>query len=314
MSDHPDVDYHRRTLSGSQESPAESQPGGASARAIRHHYDVGNEFYRLWLDSSLTYSGAMWRDALDLESAQLAKLDYHVEQARAAGAPRVLDVGCGWGSLLTRLTATHGVSHAVGLTLSQEQAHWIEALGQKGVEVRVESWADHQPAAPYRAIISIGALEHFARIDVPVAEKIQNYRHFFECCHRWLEPGGYMSLQAIGYGNLLRDDIRGGFVAQEIFPESDFVRLSEIIEGSEFLFEVVSMRNDPEDYERTCSEWLHRLRKNREEAVRIAGADLVDKWERYLDLSVRGWQIRATNLLRLTMRRIDHPRVRPRAR
>jgi cyclopropane-fatty-acyl-phospholipid synthase len=288
----------------------EEHVGGASARAIRHHYDVGNEFYRLWLDPTLTYSGALWEEADDLEAAQLRKLDFHASRARAAGADRVLDVGCGWGSLLTRLTTRHGVRHAVGLTLSQEQARWIESSQTPGIEVRVESWADHEPAAPYDAIISIGALEHFARIDVPVAEKVENYRCFFERCHRWLRPGGHLSLQAIAYGNLLRDDIRSGFVIREIFPESDFVRLVEIAEACEYLFEIEQLRNDPADYERTCIEWVERLRKNREAAQAVAGADVTEKWERYLDLSVRGWQLRATNLLRISMRRIDHPRIR----
>jgi len=284
--------------------------GGASEKAIQHHYDVGNEFYRLWLDRTLTYSGAMWRGASDLGDAQIRKLDYHAEQARVAGAGKVLDVGCGWGSLLSRLIVNHGVGNAVGLTLSREQGGWIESQKNRGVEVRVESWANHEAATPYDSIISIGALEHFARIDLPVADKIAIYRHFFECCHSWLRPGSYMSLQTIAYGNLIRDDIRDGFVAREIFPESDFVRLAEIVEASEFLFEIVQFRNDPEDYELTCREWLERLRKNRERAEIVAGIDVVKNWERYLDLSVRGWQLRATNLLRITMRRIDRPRLK----
>jgi cyclopropane-fatty-acyl-phospholipid synthase len=292
----------------------EERDGGASIGAIRHHYDVGNEFYSLWLDRTLTYSGAMWRDADDLEAAQIRKLDFHAGCADAAGAGRVLDVGCGWGSLLTRLITRHGVRRAVGLTLSREQALWIESSRPAGVEVRVESWMDHEPGEPYDAIISIGALEHFARVELPVPEKVASYRRFFEQCHRWLRPGGRLSLQAIAYGNLLRDDFRSSFVAREIFPESDFVRLAELVEASEYLFEIEALRNDPEDYERTCAEWLGRLRANRERAEAIAGTDLVAKWERYLDMSVRGWQLRATNLLRIAMRRIDRPRIGPRPR
>ena len=286
--------------------------GGASASAIQHHYDVGNEFYRLWLDRTLTYSGAMWRDARDLEDAQIRKLDYHAEQARAIGAERVLDVGCGWGSMISRLVEKHNVRNAVGLTLSEEQGKWISGLRVPGVEALVESWESHSAPLPYDSIISIGALEHFARIDIPVAAKISRYRRFFERCHDWLRTGGYMSIQTIGYGNLKREDIRDGFVAREIFPESDFVRLAELIEASEFLFEVEKLRNDPEDYELTCKEWLERLRKNRQQAEEVAGTAVVDKWERYLDLSIRGWQLRATNLLRITLRRIDHPRVKRR--
>ncbi len=282
---------------------------GASADAIQHHYDVGNAFYRTFLDDSMTYSGAMWEDANDLHSAQMAKLDFHAKQAVCPGANRVLDVGCGWGGMLERLVQVHGVRHAVGLTLSEEQATWIRDKNLQGVEARVEAWGDHEPSEQYDAIVSIGAIEHFATIDDSEECKINNYRQFFARCHRWLRPGGRISLQAMAYGNLLRDDIRGGFVSNEIFPESDFVKLSEIVDGSEFLFEVERLRNDPEDYARTCQEWLDRLRKNHAAAAAAVGEELTQKWERYLELSVRGWQLRATNLLRITMRRIDNPRV-----
>src|SRR5712671_4640805 len=95
---------------------------GASQDAIAHHYDVGNDFYAMWLDPTMTYSCALWDDAADLHAAQLAKIDYHIAQARAHGADRVLDIGCGWGPTLHRLVSVGGVRNAVGLTLSKEQA------------------------------------------------------------------------------------------------------------------------------------------------------------------------------------------------
>src|SRR2546427_8685 len=103
-------------------------PPGASPEAIQYHYDIGNEFYRCWLDDSLTYSCALWEaDApLDaLEQAQCRKLDFHVASARAKGAATVLDVGCGWGSLLRRLVEVHEVERAIGITLSPAQASLI---------------------------------------------------------------------------------------------------------------------------------------------------------------------------------------------
>ncbi|NNL64829.1 MAG: class I SAM-dependent methyltransferase [Myxococcales bacterium] len=283
---------------------------GASSKAIRHHYDAGNDFYRLWLDETMTYSGALYeRDDESLETAQLRKIDFHVAQARAADAQRVLDVGCGWGSVLRRLVETHGVGHAVGLTLSQAQADWVAKRSDPRIEVRVESWADHEPAEPYDAIISLGAMEHFAKPEISVEEKIQAYRTFFERCHAWLVPGGRVSFQAIAYGNLKREDFAGSFVARDIFPESEFVRLSEVAEAAERLFEIERVRNDCKDYERTCRVWLENLRRDREAAVAAAGKDLVERYDRYLELCVRGWQLHATNLLRVGMRRIDHPRV-----
>lgn len=289
-----------------------TKPLGASSTAIRHHYDAGNEFYRVWLDESLTYSGALYEsDDSDetLESAQLRKLDFHIEQARAAGTSRVLDVGCGWGSVLDRLTSVHGVERAVGLTLSAAQAKWIEANAGPRVEVKLEGWTEHKPEQPYDAIISLGAMEHFAKPEITLEEKVDAYRNFFTRCHEWLKPGGWMSIQAIAYGNLKREDFANSFIARDIFPESEFVRLSEIAEACERRFEIVRLRNDRKDYERTCAEWLARLRAGREDAVRAADEDLVNRYERYLDLCVRGWQLGATDLLRIGMRRIDHPRL-----
>src|SRR5215216_2672301 len=118
---------------------------GASSEAIQSHYDVGNEFYSLWLDPTLSYSGAMWEPGDTLETAQLRKIDFHIEQSGARGAERVLDVGCGWGGVLRRLVGAHGVEKAVGLTLSRAQAEWIAAFDIPNLEVRVESWSEHQP-------------------------------------------------------------------------------------------------------------------------------------------------------------------------
>jgi len=284
---------------------------GATGQAIRHHYDAGNDFYRLWLDESLTYSGAMYGGGdpeESLGSAPTRKLDFHIEQAHAGSAERVLDVGCGWGSVLRRLVETYGVSRAVGLTLSEAQAKWIAASPDHRVSVLVESWADHHPERPYDAIISLGAMEHFAKSEISVAEKIASYRAFFTRCHEWLKPGGWVSLQAIAYGNMRREDLAGSFIVTEIFPESEFVRLAEIAEAAERLFEIVLVRNDRKDYERTCAAWRENLRRNRSLALEVAGPEQVERYERYLDICVRGWQLGTTDLLRIGMRRIDKPR------
>ncbi|MGH7781462.1 MAG: class I SAM-dependent methyltransferase [Candidatus Binataceae bacterium] len=280
---------------------------GASKKAISFHYDQGNEFFRLILDSDNSYSCAMYEDESDtLEQAQARKLEYHIRQARAGGAERVLDIGCGWGALLTRLLTVHGVKSAVGLTLSENQAQWVRAMHLPGAEVRVESWSDHVPAAPYNSIISIGALEHFARPGVSREVRVAGYRKFFERCHGWLAPGAWMSLQAIGLGAVDRG-IRGQFVAEHIFPESDLPRLGEITDAAEGIFEVISVRNDRADYKRTNQEWRKRLKKNWDAAVALAGEETVRTFDKYFRYSVAGFSFGTTNLYRLTLRRMNRP-------
>jgi cyclopropane-fatty-acyl-phospholipid synthase len=124
---------------------------GASRKAVALHYDTSNEFFRLWLDETMSYSFACWDEDSAEESllaAQQRKIDFHVHQARAIGVERVLDVGCGWGGLLRRLVEEHGVRHAVGLTLSQAQSEWIAAPPRPGLEVLQEGWAEHAPEEP----------------------------------------------------------------------------------------------------------------------------------------------------------------------
>jgi len=278
---------------------------GASPEAIQNHYDVGNDFYRLWLDRTSTYSCALWEPGDDLEVAQVRKLDFHIEQAGVTRAARVLDVGCGWGSLLMRLTSEHSVQDAVGLTLSREQAEWVRGLHLPGVEVRIENWQDHRPDVPYDAIVSIGAFEHFARLGVSEEEKIAGYRSFFEHCHRWLTPGGGLSLQTITYENF-DEGCPNAFVA-DIFPESDLPRVFHIAQASQGLFEIVRLRQDAEQYERTLKQWLFNLKDHRDEAVAIQGEAGVRRYEKYLAMFAVAFHVRAMNLVRIAFRRIDQP-------
>jgi cyclopropane-fatty-acyl-phospholipid synthase len=276
---------------------------GASSHAIQRHYDVGHDFYRLWLDRTLTYSCALWEDNDTLESAQQRKLDFHIAQARAARANRVLDIGCGWGSALKRLVEGHGVRKAIGLSLSRDQVRHIASFGDSRIEVRLESWSDHEPHERYDAVISMGAFEHFVRPHLSRSEKIAAYRTFFERCHAWLEPDGWFSLQTLAYENK-RDDTPGRFSENVILPESDAPRLAEIAKASEGLFEIVALRNDREQYERTCREWLTRLVANRAKALELVGPDVVARYETFLKLAIVGFHTTMISLYRVTFRRV----------
>lgn len=281
---------------------------GASSEAIQYHYDMGNEFYSLWLDPTLSYSCAMWEPGDTLEAAQLRKIDFHIEQSRARGAQRVLDVGCGWGGVLRRLVTSHGVEQAVGLTLSRAQAEWVAAFNIPTIEVRVESWSEHQPEGRYDAIISIGAFEHFARLDSSDAERVEGYRSFFLRCREWLKPGGRLSLQTFAYGSRRRREegrqtSGTQFLATEIFPETDPPRLADIVAASDGIFEIEALRNDRKDYAATCLEWLRRLRARRDEAISLVGESAFARYERYLQLSTIGFDVGYLALFRITLSR-----------
>jgi cyclopropane-fatty-acyl-phospholipid synthase len=286
-------------------------PSGASSAAIQHHYDVSDDFYRLWLDPTLCYSCALWADGEPdeaLEKAQIRKIDYHAGQARANGAASVLDVGCGWGALVRRLVENYGVGRAVGLTLSKRQAAHVAAMGQPKIDVHLQSWMDHAPEQPYDAVISVGAFEHFARADWDDAAKVQAYRAFFEHCQSWLKPDGRLSLQSIAYGNIDWDEAKdapGREFFSEVFPESELPTLENILAASRGLFEIVTLRNDGQDYHRTCRVWLKRLKARRTEAVALVGEPVVERYLRYLKLSAVLFEHRRCYLYRIAWRRID---------
>ena len=277
---------------------------GGSAEGIRHHYDIGNDFWRLMLGPTFTYSAALFAqpdEALDV--AQNRKIDWHLASAAVERAKSVLEVGCGWGTIMRRLSEMPTVERIVGLTLSDAQAEYLASLRLPRVEIRVENWAVHEPAEPYDSIISIGAFEHFAKAEENAEEKLSVYRDFFERCRRWLSPRGCMSLQTIAYGNMKREDA-DSFMNTEIYPDSDLPFLAEIIRAVDGLFEVVAVRNDRLDYARSYDGWANNLRQRRDEAVRMVGEEQVRRCERFFKLGSIGFRMGKLHLLRFTLRRI----------
>lgn len=277
---------------------------GASAQAIQFHYDVGTEFYRLWLDRECLYSCALWSESTPtLEQAQQAKLDYMLAQSGVQSGERLLDIGCGWGGLLRRARTEFAVAHAQGLTLAETQAAYIEHVGTPGVDVRVQNWRDHTPSAPYHAIVSIGAFEHFAHPALDEAGKIAVYRVFFEKCSEWLESERTLALQTITYERASARDVNP-FLRDHIFPESELPHVDEVVRASKGLFELVALRGDRQHYARTLEVWSARLRNRRDEAVALVGEQTVERYERYLKLSRLGFLSGNLGLARFTFRKL----------
>jgi cyclopropane-fatty-acyl-phospholipid synthase len=278
---------------------------GGSAQAIRSHYDVGREFFALWLDPSLTYSCALWdeqRTSDTLVAAQLRKIDHHLNVARADRAKAVLDVGCGWGALLARVSRHYPAKHIVGLTLSLDQAEYVRSLALARVDVRLESWTAHDaPAGSYDSIVSIGAFEHFSRPEQSREERIAVYRDFFSRCRHWLSPAGRMSVQTIAYGTMAREEA-SAFIQNEIFPVSELPRLDEIASSLDGILEITHLHNHRLHYARTFDHWARNLRRRRSEAVALVGEEVTERYERYLSQNAAGFYLGKIALIRFGLR------------
>jgi cyclopropane-fatty-acyl-phospholipid synthase len=291
------------THSQQQDEPGGTVKRGGTEAAIKHHYDLSNAFYALWLDETMTYSCGLWRqgdDPEDLAAAQRRKLDFHLAAAGAPRARHMLDIGCGWGSLLERALDHPQIENATGLTLSDAQFQHIGARGNARLQVLKESWIDHKPQDKYDSIVSIGALEHFASPGDSPREKIGLYREFLQKCRSWLTPEGALSLQTIAYGTM-RTDENNAFISTHIFPDSELPQPHELVEAASGLFEVVRLRNDRVQYARTCDLWFKNLRRRRPEAVEIVGEEKVQQYEKYLRLSSFGFNTGRVGLLRLAL-------------
>ncbi len=296
-------------LGTSQDATGDTDYLGASQTAIAHHYDVGNDFVSLWLDPTMTYSCALWAPGDTLEAAQLRKLDYMLDCAQVADGTRVLDIGCGWGSLLRR--AVNRGATAVGLTLSEEQYESLQGSRNPQVQVHLQGWADFETDEPFDAIVSIGAFEHFARSGLSREEQLTSYRQFFGRCHELLRPGSWMSLQTITKGDIpsdrqgLRDIL---LIVKHMFPESQLPHPADVIAAAEGYFEITSMHNDRLDYARTCRAWLDALRSEQEQAAVIAGERTAETYTQYLEACVRQFERGHAALCRFAMRRLEDTR------
>lgn len=279
---------------------------GASQRSIEHHYDVGNDFFALWLDTLLVYSCALYETPdLSIDEAQRAKLGYWLNEVRLAQGGRLLDIGCGWGAVLASARAAVPDVEVRGLTLSRAQLSYLQ---KAGLPAELKSWEHFSPTNTFSAVISLGAFEHFARNGMTHTDRVERYRAFFERCFEWLEPAGRLGLQTIALDGTSERTDRGlgRYFVEDVFPESSLPRLGEVVQAAEELFRLVRLRIDPVHYASTCRAWRRRLHENRTAATTVVGKEMVDHYSKMLFLAEREFLTGSATLYRFTFERRAH--------
>ncbi|PYL87592.1 MAG: class I SAM-dependent methyltransferase [Verrucomicrobia bacterium] len=259
-------------------------------RAVTFHYDVANDFYRLWLDPRMVYSCAYFiSQDDDLDAAQECKLDYLCRKLRLRPGQRLLDIGCGWGALVIHAAKHFGV-RAEGLTLSEPQAEWARAriaetglINEATIDLRDYREISSDRSQLHDAIVSVGMAEHVGR------EKLPDY---FSAAHRALKPGGVFLNQAIGEGVVARPDNRdGSFIEQYVFPGGDIPPLPIMLRAAESAgFEIRDVENLREHYALTLRHWLRRLEMHHAEALSFVDEATYRVWRLYLAGSAHGFR------------------------
>lgn len=267
------------------------------AAAVRSHYDVGNDFYKLWLDKQMVYSCAYFtRPDASLDEAQEAKLEHICRKLRLAPGERMLDVGCGWGGLIMHAAERFGVN-AVGITLSYEQAALArERIEERGLSaqctVEVRDYRQLTAHEEFDKIASVGMVEHVGRARLPV---------YFDRLNSYLRPGGLLLNHGIVHAAnhdkpRLRDKLfqriwgDNEFINKYVFPDGELPQLSEVIATAEAAgFETRDAESLREHYALTLRHWVRRLEHQRPAAVASVGEEIYRIWRLYMAASAYGF-------------------------
>jgi cyclopropane-fatty-acyl-phospholipid synthase len=257
------------------------------AESVRHHYDVSNAFYRMVLGPSMTYSCAVFPDEhASLEEAQAAKHELICRKLGLAPGMRLLDVGCGWGSMVAHAMAEHGAS-AVGVTLSPPQAE-LAAERAPGADIRVQDYRAIDDG-PFDAISSIGMFEHVG------AKRMGEY---FTRLFELVRPGGRLLNHAIsrpaGMSEAIAND---GFIGRYVFPDGELLEVGHVVSAMQGAgFEVRHVESLREHYARTLRHWVANLERHWEQAIAEVGANRARIWHLYMAGSAAGFEAGRINV------------------
>jgi cyclopropane-fatty-acyl-phospholipid synthase len=247
--------------------------------AISHHYDLSNDFYQLLLDDHMAYSSGYYTHAgQSLHDAQTAKLELVCRKLELKEGQRLLDVGCGWGSMILYAARNHGVQ-ATGITLSEEQRDFVNArIAEQGLTGRVDVRLQHyrefdDPPASFDAVSSIEMGEH-------VGER--HYPGYVDVMHRALKPGGHLLLQQMSRHEGTAPG-GGPFIESYIAPDMHMRPLWQTIRHVESGgFEIRDVEAMREQYVRTVDHWIEAFEANYDKVVALQGEEVARVWRLYL--------------------------------
>ena len=274
-----------------------------SAKNIYAHYDLGNAFYRLWLDPAMNYSSAWFcgDQTQDLQQAQKAKIRRALQMARVQRGHRVLDIGCGWGALAEQATTEFG-AHLTGVTLSTEQLGWarghLAALGQSHqADLRLQDYRDIDDG-PYDAICSIEMIEAVGREYWPI---------YFQQVARLLKPGGRACIQSIVIQDALFNRyIRStDFIQQYIFPGGCLPCPSEFRHHAQAAgLKIVNELAFGRDYGETCRRWRTSFSAHKDDVVALGFDErFIRTWEFYMAYCEAGFDAGDLDVVQYTLER-----------
>ncbi|WKV73630.1 cyclopropane-fatty-acyl-phospholipid synthase family protein [Streptomyces sp. PCS3-D2] len=256
-------------------------------QAISHHYDVGNAFYERVLGPSMVYSCAYWTPGSTLERAQHDKLDLVCRKLGLKPGDRLLDVGCGWGSLALHAARAYG-ARVTGVTLSREQALYArKKAADEGladlVEIRIQDYRDVKDG-PYDAISSIGMAEHVGA---------ERYRDYARTLHALLRPGGLLLNHQIARPPEADEAAYrvDAFIDAYVFPDGELSPVGTTVGELERAgFEVRDVEALREHYALTLRAWVARLEQHWDEAVALTSAGRARVWQLYMAASALGFE------------------------
>jgi cyclopropane-fatty-acyl-phospholipid synthase len=279
--------------------PGQRHSKERDAEAIRYHYDVGNDFFALFLDPSMTYSCALFSHGAEtLEEAQQAKLAMVARKLELQPGQRVLDVGCGWGSFAIHAARECGAT-VTGITLSPSQAELARARVQEAgvadrVEIRIADYRELD-GEPFDAIASIGMAEHVGQTQIDA---------YAQSLFRVLKPGGVVLNHAISLMRPEEDPLADKFTMRYVFPDGEPLLLSRVqlaFERAHFYTEHVE--GFMTDYAMTLRHWHDRLDERLDEAERLAGKERLRVWRLYLRAARHGFEVGYTAVYQIKARR-----------